>query len=73
MAKVETLRCVGNMWPMIVLEGSGGLADEISMYHRLREDNPEILLTIDPQLAEIVERGNINSVHVLVRGGGAAR
>lgn len=64
-AKYEALRAVANNWPIIILEGSGGLADDLATYHRMRDENPEGLIQIDPVLAEIVERGNVNAVNVL--------
>jgi hypothetical protein len=54
-AKSEVLHNVRQMRPIIVMEGSGRLADEIA---RLWQEKPSSIP--DPQLAEIILHGNIH-------------
>jgi SLOG in TRPM, prokaryote/SMODS and SLOG-associating 2TM effector domain 1/Protein of unknown function (DUF4231) len=61
----EVLRAVRNNLPLIVVEGSGGLADEVAAAWKQKETLPD-----DPVMAEIIADGDIH-VHVLgnpVRG-----
>src|SRR5205823_1365633 len=54
----EVLAGVRHGWPIVVIEGSGGLADEIAGYHRAA---PAQGVTIDdPVLAEIVDDGDLS-------------
>ncbi|OQY27713.1 MAG: hypothetical protein B6244_09935 [Candidatus Cloacimonetes bacterium 4572_55] len=53
-SKREALYSVRQGWPIIILEGSGRLADEIV---RLWREKPELIE--DPIMAEIVEEGHI--------------
>lgn len=55
----EALRAVRHNLPLIVVEGSGGLADEISAAWKQREKLPD-----DPVMAEIIADGDIH-VHLL--------
>jgi TRPM family ion channel len=56
-AKGEVLRSVRQGWPIIVVEGSGGLANEIAELYGNRRPFPD-----DPVLAEIVTDGNIHLI-----------
>jgi truncated hemoglobin YjbI len=58
-ARNEVLQVVRNKMPMIVIKGSGGLADTISTAWENRGSLPE-----DPVMAEIIADGKI-STHVL--------
>jgi hypothetical protein len=51
----EVLRSVRLHWPLVVIEGSGRLADEIAKLRRERAVNTE-----DPVMAEIVSDGEIH-------------
>jgi hypothetical protein len=53
--KKELLFSVRQGWPIIVLQGSGQLADQIVKLHKNQSDRP----IEDPELAEIVEEGDI--------------
>ncbi len=53
--KQEVLLAVRRGWPVIVVKGSGGTADEIA---KLYEDKPAFIQS--PLLAEIIEDGNIH-------------
>jgi hypothetical protein len=75
-AKDEVLRSVRKGWPILVLEGTGGLADEIAKLWLLRQQErqqgqrddeqraaleaAEAAIEKDPALAEIVEEGRIH-------------
>ena len=54
-AKDEVLRAVRCGWPVVVIEGSGELADEIASYLKQK---PAFIL--DPVLAEIIADGNLH-------------
>jgi hypothetical protein len=53
-SKKEVLQAVRHMLPLIVVEGSGGLADEIAEAWKSRPELPE-----DPVMAEIIADGRI--------------
>jgi hypothetical protein len=53
-AKTEVLYSVRHGWPVVVVEGSGGLADEVA---RLKKQRPSVIQ--DPGLAEIVADGKL--------------
>jgi hypothetical protein len=53
-AKDEVLRSVRSQWPIVVIEGSGRIADEIAGYSRAGKE-PEG----DAVMAEIISEGNI--------------
>jgi hypothetical protein len=64
-SKAEVLRSVRHKWPIVVLEGSGGLADKLAKLCAQTQAKdaqdkpfPEELFQ-DPALAEIVEEGQI--------------
>src|SRR6185369_12312647 len=54
-ARDEVLRAVRNNLPLIVIEGSGGVADQIAAAWNQRETLPE-----DPVMAEIVADGDVH-------------
>lgn len=54
-AQDEVLRSVRQGWPIIVIEGSGRLADEIAMHWKEKEKLPPA----DSQMNEIVSEGNM--------------
>ncbi len=58
-ARDEALRAVRHNLPLIVIEGSGGLADEIAAAWKQRETLPD-----DPVMAEIIADGEIH-LHLL--------
>ena|SRR5215216_6717265 len=56
----ELLQIIKQHWPILVMEGSGGLADQIASYaSRVRKPSN---LPADPTLQEIVNEGNISIV-----------
>jgi hypothetical protein len=52
---LEALRAIRMNIPVVILDGSGGLADEIS---RLYREKPDFIA--DPRIAEIVEDGDLH-------------
>lgn len=54
-SRKEILLSVRHGWPVIVLEGSGNLADEIARSKKQKPDMNE-----DPVIAEIIEEGDIH-------------
>ncbi|HEX8142867.1 MAG TPA: DUF4231 domain-containing protein [Pyrinomonadaceae bacterium] len=58
-ARDEALRAVRRNLPLIVVEGSGGLADEIAAAWKQKETLPD-----DPLMAEIIADGDIH-IHLL--------
>lgn len=55
----QIIRAVRNNWPVIVIKGSGGLADRIA---ELRHTRPSFIS--DPELAEIIIDGNLHIVQL---------
>jgi hypothetical protein len=53
-SKAEVLHSVRHGWPVVVVEGSGGLADEIA---KLLKERPPFIQ--DPALAEIIDDGDL--------------
>lgn len=66
LSKNEAYHCVKSGWPLVVLKGSGRLADEIAS---LIESHAPFTEIADPMLREIVEKGDI---HVFELGLGIA-
>ena len=50
----EVIQAVRRGWPVIIIEGSGGLADELARLMRSRPGE-----AADPDIAEIIEEGNL--------------
>ena len=63
-AKEEVLRNVRKGWPLVVVEGSGRLADDIAKLHR---DPPPFIE--DTIMAEIIADGNIELIPLKQEGG----
>ena len=59
-SKKELLSSVRQGWPLIVIEGTGGLADDIA---RILKEKKKKIQTSDNQIAEIIEDGDIRSFH----------
>lgn len=59
LSRLEVLRSVRLGWPIIVVAGSGRLADDIA---KLVEERPDII--DDPDLAEIIEDGKIQVIDI---------
>jgi hypothetical protein len=55
-SRKEVLHIVRRDLPLLIVEGSGGLADEIAAAWRARSSQPE---PADPEMAEIIADGNI--------------
>jgi hypothetical protein len=53
-ARLEIVQAVRRGWPVIIIEGSGGLADELAGLLRSRP-----VEAADPDIAEIIEEGNL--------------
>ena len=58
-SKNESLQAVRQSLPLIVIEGSGDMADEIAAAWRAKPDLPD-----DPVMAEIIADGRIELLHV---------
>ena len=59
LSRLEVLRSVRLGWPIIVVAGSGRLADDIA---KLVEERPDII--DDPDLAEIIEDGKLQVIDI---------
>lgn len=59
-SKKELLSSVRHGWPVIVIEGTGGLADDIA---KILKEKKKKIQTCDNQIAEIIEDGDIRSFH----------
>jgi len=59
LSRLEVLRSVRLGWPIIVVAGSGRLADDIA---KLMEERPDII--DDPDLAEIIEDGKLQIIDI---------
>jgi hypothetical protein len=60
-AKDEVLRSVRQGWPIIVIENSGRLADEIAkLWKKAKKKGRKRASTADPVMAEIIDEGSIH-------------
>ena len=60
-AKDEVLRSVRQGWPIIVIENSGRLADEIAkLWKKAKKKRRKCTSTADPVMAEIIDEGIIH-------------
>lgn len=59
-SKKELLSSVRQGWTVIVIEGTGGLADDIA---KILKEKKKKIQTFDNQIAEIIEDGDIRSFH----------
>ncbi len=57
--KKALLRCARRGWPVLVMKGSGGLADQILQVRASQPDGTAGSLLTDPELREIVETASI--------------
>jgi SLOG in TRPM, prokaryote/SMODS and SLOG-associating 2TM effector domain 1/Protein of unknown function (DUF4231) len=57
--KEAVVRCVRREWPVLVVQGSGGIADEILKGMEPMADGQLPAMVADPDLREIIETGDI--------------
>jgi hypothetical protein len=69
-ARKELLRVVKQSWPIVVLEGSGELPDEISALSKLNRKGSEFSRSADALLMEIIRDGKVS---VLPKNGPRSR